>query len=259
MVKAFQETFVQHAVPNLLKADSKLEGVINIDDQKALLINNIGILGTKFDRWEDFISNSEEYPPRVDDPKQVAQTAFKDKIKDAIAKENVPNVDADQILVRAGATSCGGCHNFSSFSSEIGKDSAGGKIMWPGAAPGGFAHINEKSELSDLLKDFFLADRCEKMNEIFFKPEGEPASIVPAPNVLSMKLRQASTAQLEALFDLQKNISSMQLEPGLKETLEPVLKETKEKFEQIIEKQSDALRADDRRKRGAHGQIRHAD
>jgi hypothetical protein len=255
MVKGFQETFVQQVVPQLLDADSKLRGVDNIDDQHALLINNIGILGQTVAPWTDFISNSQKRdnsftPPRLDDPKEAAQNAeaFRSKISAAIGKAKVPNVDADQILVRAGATSCGGCHRFSSVSSEIGRDSAGDKIMWPGPVPGDFVHISERSELSDLLTKFFLADRCEKMNEIFFKPEGEKsASIVPAPNVLNMTLQQASPT---ALLNLQKRISSTQ--PDLKEEVEEVIR-------QITKERSDTLRILDRGTLGALGQIRHAD
>jgi hypothetical protein len=242
MVKGFQDNFVESVLPQLLEADSKLIGVSDIEDQKALLIKNIGILGSTVAPWDDFVSNSQKPYGEPHDPEQVAEGAFKDKIKEAIEKANGPNVSPDQILVRAGAMSCGGCHHFSSRR-EIGRNSASGKIMWPESID--FVHINEKSELSKLLKDFFLADRCEKMNEIFFKPEGESTNKLLGPNILNMTLQQASPTPL---LELRKQISSKQLEPALKDLIQ-----------QIVEERSEILRAIDRSTLGALGQIRHPD
>jgi hypothetical protein len=115
--------------------------------------------------------------------------------------------------------------------------------MWPESID--FVHINEKSELSKLLKDFFLADRCEKMNEIFFKPEGESTNKLLGPNILNMTLQQASPTPL---LELRKQISSKQLEPALKDLIQ-----------QIVEERSEILRAIDRSTLGALGQIRHPD
>jgi hypothetical protein len=70
---------------------------------------------------------------------------------------------AQHILARAGAVSCGGCHQFS-----VGQEIAP-NVKWPATAPGGFTHVTEKRELSEALEKHFLPARCENLDNFLNK------------------------------------------------------------------------------------------
>lgn len=73
----------------------------------------------------------------------------------------------DHILVRAGAVTCGGCHNFSG-GKPIGVSAGGQIIEWPrpfGPKDFGFVHTGERGELSPALMERFLVDRCRSLTK----------------------------------------------------------------------------------------------
>jgi hypothetical protein len=67
-----------------------------------------------------------------------------------------------EVLNRAGAVTCGGCHQFSN-GKMIGKDDGGQPVRWPDSA--GFVHTTEQGGLSPALREVFLVARCKGLNK----------------------------------------------------------------------------------------------
>jgi hypothetical protein len=106
--------------------------------------------------YRDFQSDSDN----SDDGALVADATFLASITTALAGTDLT---AEMALNRANALTCGGCH-FSAIGDQVGVDDAGNPVRWPGAAPGGFVHINEDGEISELLATYWLPDRLAKLN-----------------------------------------------------------------------------------------------
>lgn len=93
-----------------------------------------------------------------------ADTSFADSIDSMLAAGGYgadcpPDdpLDAEAILMRATALSCGGCHVPSKL---LGPDrSVGCGLIWPESI--GTSHVTEKSEISPALQDVFLPHRAE--------------------------------------------------------------------------------------------------
>jgi hypothetical protein len=79
------------------------------------------------------------------------------------------------ILARAGAVSCGGCHQFS-----VGQEIAP-NVKWPATAPGGFTHVTEKRELSEALEKHFLPARCENLDNFLNKAAPTTMTVASGP------------------------------------------------------------------------------
>lgn len=74
------------------------------------------------------------------------------------------NLTPVEVLARAGAQSCGGCHQFSVGQTVA--DTGAAPFQWPGSlAAGGFVHIDEQGNLSPLLTDFFLPWRRKNLED----------------------------------------------------------------------------------------------
>jgi hypothetical protein len=79
-------------------------------------------------------------------------------------------VSQAEILNRAGAITCGGCHGLSS-GKPIGTFN-GATITWPNVAPGGFVHISEAVDgsgnhlISEALEKFFIPFRQAVTDDI---------------------------------------------------------------------------------------------
>jgi hypothetical protein len=69
--------------------------------------------------------------------------------------------EAEDILNRAGAVTCGGCHDFTSLK-RVGQV-RGQPICWPTSAP--FVHVEETGKLSNALTDVFLPFRKDRLAE----------------------------------------------------------------------------------------------
>jgi hypothetical protein len=134
-------------------------------DPNKYKIDILNRVGARFDnRFNEFQSVSQG---NEDDPKTIADTVgsiFRSGISNALnafvidpaqkpTGENVPN--------RAGAITCGGCHQFATNRS-VGSVK-GQSISWPLSA--GFVHITENSTLSAALTDAFLPFRADRLGE----------------------------------------------------------------------------------------------
>lgn len=106
--------------------------------------------------YRDFQSDSDD----SDNGALVADATFRASITTALEGTDLT---ADIVLNRANALTCGGCH-YSAIGKQVGVDSNDAPVMWPVAAPGGFVHINEDGEISELLATYWLPDRLVKLN-----------------------------------------------------------------------------------------------
>lgn len=77
------------------------------------------------------------------------RNSFKTKITAAITN---PNLNVTNILDRATTQTCGGCHQFSNFTPNLGDG-----VTWRGSL--GFVHVDEASNLSPALNQVFLPRR----------------------------------------------------------------------------------------------------
>jgi len=69
--------------------------------------------------------------------------------------------EAKHVLNRAGAVTCGGCHDFTSLQ-PVGQV-RGQPILWPTSQ--GFVHVTESGDLSPALRDVFLPFRQDRLAE----------------------------------------------------------------------------------------------
>jgi hypothetical protein len=134
---AFEHWFLSKAVPKLAKAD----------DVNELTLGN----GFEFNELESISQ------PFADDPssvlyKQAASAQFKADISAKLAEDGW-NLTADNILDRATAMTCGGCHRVSRNAD------LGGGLVFP--APSGFTHVTETGALSPALTNQFLPARLD--------------------------------------------------------------------------------------------------
>lgn len=134
---AFEHWFLSKSVPKLAKAKN---------------VNEL-TLGNAFD-FNELESISQ---PFADDPssvlyKQAASAQFKADITAKLAEEG-STLTADNILDRATAMTCGGCHRISRNAD------LGGGVTFP--SPTGFTHVNESGALSPALVNVFLPARLE--------------------------------------------------------------------------------------------------
>jgi hypothetical protein len=134
--------------------------------------------------YRDFQSDSED----TDNAAVQIDDTFR---ADITAKLEGTGVTADIVLNRANALTCGGCH-FSAIGDQVGVDSADAPVMWPAAAPGGFVHINEKGEISELLDKYWLPDRLAKLNAYLAAPPAVNAAAAPACTFDEVKATKAA-------------------------------------------------------------------
>jgi hypothetical protein len=171
--KEFQELFASNLVKQLTDAG----GTVQTDRE---LVNHVTMASEQLARFNDFVSNSHKPPSsaREDNPTAVAtnQGAFIEAIRAELTRLGRADVEVTHVLNRAGTNSCGGCHQFSA-DKEIGFRPDGQPVKWPKSA--GFVHIRENSTLSPLLTSFFLPDRCEQFNKVFFRER--VAEVTPQP------------------------------------------------------------------------------
>jgi hypothetical protein len=133
-----------------------------IEKYKIDILNRFG---AHFEnRFNEFQSVSEGFE---DNPKAKAPgmwSVFRADIDTKLGEffiDPMQKPDAKQVLNRAGAVTCGGCHRFTSLQ-PVGQV-RGEPILWPISL--GFVHVTEKGELSPALKDVFLPFRRDRLAE----------------------------------------------------------------------------------------------
>lgn len=164
-------------------------------DLGAYRIEILNRFGARFDnRFNEFqgVSQGSE-----DDPKDKAQTAGPNFLAGAAAALGGVVLSAgqkppvEQVVDRAGAVTCGGCHEFSP-NRQVGVVN-GQAIVWPASAT--FVHITEDGDLSPALDDVFLPFREDRLREAVCTPQ---QAVVAAAGA-AVASRVARQSRLERL------------------------------------------------------------
>ncbi len=164
---AFRGHLLSQPSCNLLRPDRA-----NASATQFEVVNGIG--AGFADDWNEFqsVSDNSDDPastfPDPTDPPLVTQIAAR------LTQLSTPTVSPDQFLNRAGAMSCGGCHQFSN-----GRQLNSAGHAWPSSL--GFVHIDEGANLSQTLTAFFLPRRKQILERFVCDPTAEPVASPPCP------------------------------------------------------------------------------
>jgi hypothetical protein len=164
-------------------------------DPNKYKIDILNRVGARFDnRFNEFQSVSQG---NEDDPKTIADTVgpiFRSGISNALNAfviDPAQKPTGENVLNRAGAITCGGCHQFAA-NRPVGSVK-GQSISWPLSA--GFVHITENSTLSAALTDVFLPFRADRLGEaVCIAPALPPPPEVAmsAPRSLALQIARKS-------------------------------------------------------------------
>jgi len=157
---AFQNDFVSNQIDRLTAPE--LSGATL---SPADVVNGFGSAFPP--RFDDVQSDAQLDPSSSDDPAARAASGFSAKLATATKGGLTPR----QLLNRAGAMSCGGCHSYS-VNKDIGTLN-GATVRWPASVD--FVHVSESGELSPALRDFFLPARA-RILEQFACSEAPPSN-----------------------------------------------------------------------------------
>ena len=137
-------------------------------------------IGARFEnRFNEFqsVSQGDE-----DNPQTKAGATLKGKVDAALVPfviDATQKPDTDQVLNRAGAVTCGGCHQFAA-GKEVGQVK-GQKIVWPNSAGTGFVHVMETGQLSDALNNVLLPFRRDRLADAVCI-EAAPVAMAASPS-----------------------------------------------------------------------------
>jgi hypothetical protein len=161
--QAFRSHFLNKPVCDLMLPDRA-----NATPTDAQIINGIG---ADFDpAGDDFESISQG---TVDEPASHLDPAFATDVTTRIGALGVSTVTTANLMNRAGAMTCGGCHEFSNT-----KDLTSA-VKWPPSKT--FVHIDEGGGLSLALTSFFIPRRREIVSRFVCDPTPEQVPVVQCP------------------------------------------------------------------------------
>lgn len=156
---AFHAQFQAAYQNNLRKVDETAAAATSAADFQRRLMNELGA-GFEF-RFNEFQSNAQG---GGETPAATAGTAIKTAIPDTWTSPIGNRTIAEaELLNRAGAITCGGCHGLSA-GQPIGSFN-GAPVTWPNVAPSGFVHISVQKDgagnhvISQALTNFFIPFR----------------------------------------------------------------------------------------------------
>ena len=177
---AFRNDFLAVRFENLTLAEREAFEAGTPNPTGCNLVNSIG--AEFLNRFNEFQSDSQGLQ---DDPTNLASNGFRNAITAAIGAEPaLGGLTQAHILNRAGAVTCGGCHEFSRN-----RAIAPGTV-WPGPVPSGFVHVDETGgssntnvppavvPLSPALNNCFLPAR-RAILETFVCQQPQPDAGVP--------------------------------------------------------------------------------
>ena len=149
----FKEDFVADYLPQLLNPETQ-----GLETEATTLINAIGFSSNnKYNEFQSTASRTSDNPDRP----TLVRPGFDGAIATALSTDSNPSVQVlttEMILNRAGAMSCGGCHQFSN-DKEIAPN-----VFWPTSR--NFVHVAEDGGLSRALIDHFLPSRSMVLTDI---------------------------------------------------------------------------------------------
>ncbi|MEO6027311.1 MAG: hypothetical protein ABIR79_10645 [Candidatus Binatia bacterium] len=154
----FRDHFLQVPTCNLVLTDRFVAGATPFQ-----IVNNMGagfdLAGNEFQS----VALGD-----TDDPSSNTDATFSTAVGTRLAALTPGNVSPAELINRAGAMTCGGCHEFSKGRS------LGNGATWPASNPNGFTHIDEQGNLSPALTGDFLKRRAEILARFFCNPTVEP-------------------------------------------------------------------------------------
>ncbi|MEC7752215.1 MAG: DUF4215 domain-containing protein, partial [Myxococcota bacterium] len=146
---AFIDDLLQHQLPRLLRPELE-----NIEDPSAMLVSFEPLFD---ERFSGFTSNSQGID---DDPLSQASPDLIEALAGELDNLGVGDVSPEHILNRLGASTCGGCHEFS------GSRAISRRLNWPGKTQG-FTHIDDDGTLSEPMIAHFLPQRKQAFEARF--------------------------------------------------------------------------------------------
>jgi hypothetical protein len=209
---AFQAEFASSRVPELVTVDQG--GIVNPEAAVDLLFQLGAALPNKYNGFE----STSQIPPGNDNPLTLATPALRAGITQRLNQIGVGSacqLTQEHILNRAGALSCGGCHQFT-----VGKPIAQG-VNWPASL--GFVQIKEDGTLSPALEQFFLPARQQNLARHLqmaaaLATTASPAAVAGAgmqTAVQSLRSNAANLANIEnrlsaidSLAEIEKRVQS---------------------------------------------------
>ena len=144
--------------------------------------------------WEFQVGSQ---PPFSDEPQTTSSVDLNNAIDAELTTLGVTELNAQHVLNRIGAMTCGGCHEFS-VDRVIGKTEAGLDVLWPESNQ--FTHVDEQGELSPALTDFFLPFRRDIMGGFLATPSGGSST---APAALRLPLARTKLKATRAQRDFE--------------------------------------------------------
>jgi hypothetical protein len=171
----FQTEFVTGRVPEMVTVD---QGGIAGSPEHA--IDLFFQLGAAFQNKYNGFQSTSQVPPGNDNPQTLATPDLKNKVSQRLNQSGVGSacqLTEEHVLNRAGALSCGGCHQFTP-----GKPVAA-EVNWPASL--GFVHINESGNLSPALETFFLPARQQNLSRHLQIAPSAPPAVSAAPPAVS--------------------------------------------------------------------------
>jgi hypothetical protein len=163
-------------------------------DAEKYRIEVLNRFGARFEnRFNEFQSVSQG---DADNPRAKAGPRLQANLGTALGQfviDAQQKPDVTQVLNRAGAVSCGGCHQFTA-DQPVAKIK-GQTIVWPKSA--GFVHVTESGGLSDALTTTLLPFRRDRLAEAVCI-EAAPITMSAAPNA-SMALESARQSRWQSL------------------------------------------------------------
>jgi hypothetical protein len=148
-----------------------------------------------------------------DDPATSTDPAFVAQITSRLTSLGVTTAGSPELLNRAGAMTCGGCHQ---FSNGMALSTGPTPAHWPSSA--GFVHINESGGLSQTLTSFFLPRRSQILSRFVCNPTAEAKPTPPCPPNATALVASPLRA-LRAAAALGPLPSKAGLAPALESTL----------------------------------------
>jgi hypothetical protein len=135
--------------------------LFNIERYKIEILNAFGArFQNRFNEFQSVANGPEDNPEEKAGVGSELRRNIESKLLQFVI-DPLQKPSAREVLNRAGALTCGGCHEFTNFKS-IGQV-RGTPIKWPGS--GGFVHIEEDGRLSKALTDVFLPYRKDRLGE----------------------------------------------------------------------------------------------
>lgn len=172
--QAFRDHFIAVPVCKLTGPDQAASPPTAID-----VITRIGAqFDSKGDGFQSISQGTDDELTVNTDPALLSATQAR------LAQLGVSGVSSQDLLNRAGAMTCGGCHQFSAGDNL--RDSGNNGFKWPAPAQGGFVHIREDGGLSPALVGFFLPRRSQILARFVCDPTPEPqGTACAAPAVVT--------------------------------------------------------------------------